>query len=223
MTASLALRFPVFSFPVRKFFNALLAAFLCVCLVGAGCAAADEFISLLTAIEPAAEGIVGIVCLVEAPACAAATSAMATYKTASAAVTQAYHDWQNADAAQQPGKLGALQAAITTAQNDFQLLETAAHINNPTRQAAINAIAQSVTGELTNLLSLVEQTKAAGGTTTAAVATSSTQQVHHARRQRHLRYARAEQFKADLRAKLAVKTGDAQLDAVNAKTAANLK
>jgi hypothetical protein len=240
MTASLALPFPFLSAGLAtRFLRAMLAAIVCVCLVGAGCAASDEFINLLTAIEPAASGIVGIVCLADPIACPIATAAFDGYKVAAAAVTQAYKDWQTADASQQPGKLGALQATVATLQTDFQNLLAAGHVKNQARQDAINAIAQAVGGEITNIVQIVEQTKAAGGTTQAAAmvlheqygggpepqSQATPNQAHHKKlKKRKLQTAMtAKQFKADLRAKLLVPTGDAQLDKVNAETAAKLK
>lgn len=222
----------------KRFLESMLAAVLCVCLVGAGCAASDEFINLLTAIQPAASGIVGIVCLADPIACPIATAAFDGYKIAAAAVTTAYKDWQTADATQQPGKLGALQATVATLQTDFQNLLAAAHVKNEARQNGINAIAQAIGGVITNIIQIVEQTKQAGGTTQALLVvlhenygggadplpTPVPAPNHHKKVQRRLRLAlTAKQFKDDLRAKLLTPTGDAALDKVNAETAAKLK
>lgn len=221
----------------KKLLESMLASILCVCLVAVGCAASDEFISLLTAIEPAADGIVAIVCLVEAPACIAATAADTTYKAAAAAVTVAYKDWQNADATAQPGKLGALQAAVAVLQNDFRNLLAAGHVTNATRQNAIVAIGNAVSGEISQLVALLEQTKSAGGTTQAAVMvlheqygggrepqTSTPTATKAQKKRKRLKLALSVvHFKSDLRKQLEIKTGDAQLDKVNAETAAKLK
>lgn len=217
--------------------QSVLALTVSLALVLAGCAASDEFISLLTAIEPAADGIVAIVCLVEAPACIAATAADTTYKAAAAAVTAAYKDWQNADATAQPGKLGALQAAVAVLQNDFRNLLAAGHVTNATRQNAIVAIGNAVSGEISQLVALLEQTKSAGGTTQAAVmvlheqygggpepqTTTPTATKAQKKRKRLKLALSVAHFKSDLRKQLEIKTGDAQLDKVNAETAAKLK
>lgn len=238
MNASLVAPFPFTCKGLSsRFLRAMLAAVVCVCLVGAGCAMGDEFINLLTAIEPAADGIVAIVCLVEAPACIAATAADATYKAAATALTAAYHDWQTADASQQPGKLGALQAAVVVLQNDFRNLLGAAHVTNTTRQNAIVAIGSAITGEISQIVALVEQTKQSGGTTAAALmvlheqygggpepqTTTPTATKAQKKRKRIAAKLSAAHFKSDLRKQLEIKTGDAQLDKVNAETAAKLK
>lgn len=238
MTPTLVLSTPLsFSSLSRDFCRYMMAAILCVCLVGAGCATSDEFVSLLTAIEPAADGIVAIVCIADAPACVAATAAVATYKAAATAVTAAYHDWQNAEASQQPGKLGTLQAAVLVLQQDFRNLLESAHISNITRQNAIVAIGNAIGGEISQLVALVQQTKAAGGTVQAAIlilheqygggaepTDTATAPAKATKRQTKLKpVLSAKHFKSDLKKRLALKTGDAQLDKVNAETAAKLQ
>src|ERR1700733_9573278 len=212
--------------PKRRILLSFLCVLLSYAMVAASCAASDEFINLLTAIQPAASGIVGIVCLADPVACPIATAAFDGYKIAAAAATQAYKDWQTAEATEQPGTMGALQAAVATVQTDLQYLWPAAHVKTQTRQDGINAIAQAVAGEISNLLSIIEQTKTAGGTTQALLEQIRLHQDvelipihenygggadpspapdpapnHHKKAQRKLRVAlTAKQFKADLRA-----------------------
>ncbi len=214
--------------------SAVLAMVLSVSVLLAGCTFAqsvDEAANILDATLPVVQGIGGVVSLAD-PALAPVVIAFVTaYSTEEPVATKAFRDWVTADAANQPGALGIFEAALTTLKTDLAQLETAAHVKDPAHQNTIDLFVASAQSMLTEVLTLVLQVKAAGGTSSAALlvlhenygggADASPAKTKKAALPKPA--VDHKHFSADLKKRLAVKTGDPKLDAVRAEVASKLK
>jgi hypothetical protein len=186
-------------------------------LFGEGCSfSGDEFLNILSLMEPAVDGVVGIIDLIDPPLGLTIQAGVTIFDQEVPVVTQIYNDWKAASAAAQPGFLGQLEAAIAVLRKDALTILTGAHVTNPLHQTAISFLINAVLSEITEIASLVTTVKSGGGTTSAALKgvkkTSLGKPV-----------TTAATFKKNLVAHLEWKTGNAQLDAKCAEIAAKVK
>ena len=214
------------------FAHIALAFVLSCSLVLSGCTASDEAMAILDGTLPVVQGIGAVVALADPALGPAVTSAITLYSGAVTVAEKAYADWKVADATAQPGALGAFEAAMATVKTDLNSILTAAKVTNTQNQNSIDLLFSAALSAVTEVITLTEQVKAAGGTTAAmelvlheqwgggkdpAPATKAKTAKLPSPAIDHKHMA------ADLKKRLAVKTGDSRLDAVRAQIAASVK
>jgi len=223
----------------RSFLAFALSAVLCmtlsVCMVLEGCSASDEAVALLNGSVPFVQGILAVVALADPPLAPIVVPIAAGYGTAVNVFDQAYATWQAALPSEQPGKFGAVEAAITAVKTELASLLTVAHVKDANRQNTIEVLFAAAQNAVTEVFTFVSQVKGAGGTTAAAEMILHEQYGGGREPQTATKTAKASKVKvpkipidhvhmsADLKKRLAFKTGDPQLDAVRASIASKLK
>ncbi len=193
-----------------KFAKAFLTLTLCMTLVLTACSTAwiGEAEQIVAALVPAAANIVALVAALQGKS--VSPSDLETIQNAGA---QAGADlqllqslitaYQKADAAEQPGILNQIQAAINSAQATMGALLPALHIKDAATEAKITAVVGIVLSEIQSLAAIVPLVDA--GAAPAAVATAAKQ----LKKQPPLT---ASEFVASYNATLTAKTGNADLD-----------
>jgi hypothetical protein len=189
------------------------AAFLEGCTFGEG---VDEFISIINLMSPAVDGIVGVVELVDPPVGIIVQAGVTAFDAEIPNVTKLYNDWKAAAAANAPGLLGELSAAVSVLKSDAITILNAAHVKDVTHQNAIDNLINSVLSEITEISQLVTEAQQAGGTTKAA------KNVVGKKVMLGKPVKKSSAFKHDLLTHLKKKTGDTKLDGVNEQTAAKI-
>lgn len=175
----------------------------------AGCTPASvigEAGNILTFIAPLGDGAAAIVEIVDPAIAPAVTLADGVYDVAVKALEDLLAKWSTASAATQPDLLDQIEAAAQTLSADAAQLIAAAQVKSTAAAARIAAIFGAVTSEISALLNLIPQLKAAGGTTTAL------QHMGIASKVKFAGYKKAEAYRSDLVKQLAP-TGDAAVDA----------
>ncbi|MGA9542098.1 MAG: hypothetical protein WBQ85_00905 [Candidatus Sulfotelmatobacter sp.] len=193
-----------------KFAKAFLTLILCTTLVLTACSTAwiGEAEQIVAALVPAAANIVALVATLQGKSVSA--SDLETIQDAGA---QAGADlqllqsliaaYQEADAAEQPGILNQIQAAINAAQATMGGLLPALHIKDAATEAKITAVVGIVLSEIQSLAAIVPLVDA--GAAPAAVATA-------AKQVKQRPPLTASEFVAAYNATLTAKTGNADLD-----------
>ena len=219
--------------------TAVLAMTLSVGLVLGGCTfeqSAEEVLTILNDTLPEVQGIGAVVAIADPAISPAIVAGIAAYQNALTIAGTGFTQWQTADAANQPGALGSFEAAMTVLKDNFAQIVVLAHVKNQAHQNSIDLLASAVESAITEVVTLVLQTKAAGGTTTAALLVlhenygggrepepSGTKPAKVKKNKLAKAPISAAHMKADLKTRLALKTGDSKLDAVRAQIAASLK
>jgi hypothetical protein len=193
-----------------KFAKAFLTLTLCITLVSTACSTAwiGEAEQIVAALVPAAANIVALVAALQGKSVSAGD-----LETIQNAGSQAGADlqvlqslitaYQKADAAEQPGILNQIQAAINAAQSTMSGLLPALHIKDAATEAKITAIVGIVLSEIQSLAAIVPLADAGAAPATVAMA------VKQVKKRPPLT---ASEFVASYNATLTAKTGNADLD-----------
>jgi prophage DNA circulation protein len=129
--------------------------------------------NILIFIAPLGDGAAAIIEIADPAIAPAVMVAVAIYDKAIPVIEKYLSDWAAASAANQPGILAQLEAAITALQSDVQGILNSITGVGATLLAEISAITSSILGEVSALLKAILQLKAAGGTTTAMAGIAS--------------------------------------------------
>jgi hypothetical protein len=181
-----------------------------------GCTAGDEFINILNLMEPAIDGVVLIVNLVDPPLGVVIQAGVTIFDQEIPVITKIYNDWVAASAAAQPGFLSQLEAALAVLRQDALTILTGAHVTDPAHQTAIGFIINAVLSEITEIASLIVSAKASGGTPSAAAKAVKRTSLGKP-------VVSASAFRSKLVSQLTWKSGNAQLDATCAQIAQKVK
>ena len=193
-----------------KFAKALLTLTLGTTLVLTACSTAwiGEAEQIVAALVPAAANIVALVTALQGKSVSA--NDLETIQNAGA---QASADlqllqsliaaYQKADAAEQPGILNQIQAAINAAQSTMGGLLPALHIKDAATEAKITAVVGIVLSEIQSLAAIVPLVNASATQATMAMA---------AKQVKEQPPMTASEFVASYNATLTAKTGNADLD-----------
>jgi hypothetical protein len=190
--------------------KAMLTLTLCAALIFTACSTAwiSEAEQIVAALVPAAANIVALVAALQGKSISA--SDLATIQNAG---SQAGADlqllqslitaYQKADAAEQPGILNQIQAAINAAQSTMGGLLPALHIKDAATEAKITAVVGIVLSEIQSLAAIVPLFDASAAPARVAMA---------ARQVKKQPLLTVGEFVASYNAILTAKTGNADLD-----------
>lgn len=223
----------------RTFCEIALSFLCCLALVVStsfteGCAASDEAASIIDATLPVVQGIAAVVALADPVAGPAITAAVALYTGGVHEFDTVYAQWKTANPENQPALLAKVQAAGQVLQVNLNGILSASRVLDPTKQNTINLLFAAALSAVTEVIQLVGTVQAAGGTTSALDRLLAEGNYGGGREPQTATTAAkkptvkkapisAAHMKKDWAKKLAVPTGDPQLDKIRAEVAAKLK
>jgi hypothetical protein len=181
-----------------------------------GCTVGDAVINILNLMLPAVSGVLPIVALVDPAIGPAVQVAITLFTGGVSAVTDFYHQYEAAVAANggtAPTLKQEFLSALSTLNTDAQQLLAAARVKDPAHATLIQDIISAVTMEIAQIVSMF--TPVASHATAHVIVVTMPSAAH----------MKAEQaaFKTRMRAILSRQTGDVDLDATTAKLAKSYK
>jgi len=192
--------------------KALVAVVLCAMLMWTACSTAwiGEAEQIVAVLIPATANIVTLVAALQGNVSAADLQTVQSAGAQAGADLQLMQSlisqYQNADAAAQPGLLGQIQAAVTAVQSTLNALLPALHIKDAATEAKITAVVGILLAEVQSVTELVPL--ASGG------AAPQDRAVEKAVKGRAA--LSANQFAGSYNATMTAKTGNAELDRATA-------
>lgn len=185
-----------------------------------GQSVADEIIAILQDLEPAVEGVLPIVALVNPALGPAVQAGITLFDNGVTAVSKAYNDYEaalSANGATAPTLKQDVLAALAVLSNDAGQLLAAARVTDPAHEQLIQDLITAVTQEITQVVNMLNPPAAA---TAANVQPRGVTPVTVTRQPaaKQLKAERAA-FHARIKAICSRSTGDAALDAAIAKLA----
>jgi hypothetical protein len=123
--------------------------------------------NILMFIAPLGDGAAAIVEIADPAIAPEVQIVVAIYDKAVPAIEQLLTDWAAASAADQPGILSQIEAAITALETDVKNIISSITGVSAVVIAEINSITASILGEISALLKAILQLQGAGGTTAA--------------------------------------------------------
>jgi hypothetical protein len=158
----------------RSFIGHLTTGGAAIYLVGCGAGGTPTVASILTEadnilmfIAPLGDGAAAIIEVADPAIAPEVLIVVSIYDKAVPAIEQLLTDWAAASAADQPGILSQIEAAVTALQADAQNIISKITGVPATVLAEINSITSSILGEISALLKWILQLKTAGGTSAA--------------------------------------------------------
>ena len=192
--------------------KALVAVVLCAMLMWTACSTAwiGEAEQIVAVLIPATANIVTLVAALQGNVSAADLQTVQSAGAQAGADLQLMQSlisqYQNADAAAQPGLLGQIQAAVTAVQSTLNALLPPLHIKDAATEAKITAVVGILLAEVQSVTELVPL--ASGG---AAPQDRAVEKVVKGRAA-----LSANQFAGSYNATMTAKTGNAELDRATA-------